>query len=156
MLMISCEIGDEHSARFLLDHRADPELGKHNGSSAIIKAAQKRLQVAYSIEADVPKLLQGDPHRLQQIVLNVLNNAVKFTDSGDVFMAVSAKKVVGSTQISEEMDDAKRGSAKRLRSSCADLYDILVTVKDTGIGIAAQDLKKLFQSFSQLDDTPTR
>ena len=121
-----------------------------------LKAAQKRLQVAYSIEADVPKLLQGDPHRLQQIVLNVLNNAVKFTDSGDVFMAVSAKKVVGSTQISEEMDDAKRGSAKRLRSSCADLYDILVTVKDTGIGIAAQDLKKLFQSFSQLDDTPTR
>ena len=121
-----------------------------------LKAAQKRLQVAYSIEADVPKLLQGDPHRLQQIVLNVLNNAVKFTDSGDVLMAVSAKKVVGSTQISEEMDDAKRGSAKRLRSSCADLYDILVTVKDTGIGIAAQDLKKLFQSFSQLDDTPTR
>lgn len=48
-----------------------------------LRAAQKRLQVAYHIRPDTPALLYGDAQRLQQILLNVLNNGVKFTEAGE-------------------------------------------------------------------------
>ena len=97
-----------------------------------MQAAQKRLHMAYRIEAGVPAHIVGDPQRLQQILLNILINAVKFTEQGQVLLEVWSETSVDTN------------------------HAIQFSVKDTGIGIAQGDLRKLFQSFSQVDAAPTR
>jgi signal transduction histidine kinase len=96
------------------------------------KAAEKKLELAYLIEDNVPQMMFGDPTRLRQILVNLLGNAVKFTDKGDVVLSVSSSPV---------------GIEKT---------EIRFSVKDTGIGISKENLSKLFQSFSQVDSTTTR
>nr|AML77577.1 putative LOV domain-containing protein [Picochlorum atomus] len=108
-------------------------------------AAQKRLHLSYYIDDNVPGWLIGDAHRLQQILLNILNNAVKFTDSGEILMEIwSQEQGKDIDQIDSTTD------SKNL------MFEIHFRVRDTGIGIAAADLARLFHSFSQLDATPTR
>lgn len=110
-----------------------------------MQAAQKRLHLAYSIKEGVPEIVHGDPHRLQQILLNILNNAVKFTDEGQVFLEISPvpfpEDVIGS---------------ENQRDHCENEACIHFRVSDTGIGISENDMKRLFRSFSQLDTTSTR
>jgi len=108
-------------------------------------AAQKRLHLSYYIHDNVPGWLVGDAHRLQQILLNILNNAVKFTDSGEILMEIWSEEVAKDTNEIDCNTDSK-----------ISIYKIHFRVKDTGIGIAAADLERLFHSFSQLDATPTR
>lgn len=96
------------------------------------KAAEKGIDLAYLIESNTPVSVDGDVTRVRQILTNLVGNAVKFTEKGEVFVSVSAKKTV------------------------ADLYDIQFSVKDTGIGIPAQKIDKLFKSFSQIDSSITR
>lgn len=105
-------------------------------------AAQKRLHLAYHIDDDVPPLLTGDPHRLQQILLNILNNAVKFTDEGEIFLEIAAKPFPQNASVQRHVPHGQG-------------Y-IHFRVSDTGIGIDTNDLDRLFRSFSQLDATPTR
>ncbi len=107
-----------------------------------MQAAQKRLHLAYSIRDDVPDVLHGDPHRLQQILLNILNNAVKFTDEGEVFLEISSQPFPGDDVMEETGGE--------------DEIYIHFRVSDTGIGIPEEDMKRLFRSFSQLDTTSTR
>jgi PAS domain S-box-containing protein len=95
-------------------------------------ASKKGLKLEYSIEENTPSNILGDPIRLQQILVNLLNNAVKFTEIGDVIVSVSSKR----------LDENN--------------YEISFAVKDTGIGIAQNKMDRLFQSFSQLDTSPTR
>ena len=97
-----------------------------------ITAQKKGLEFIYDIDPDVPSYLKGDPGRLRQIILNLAGNAIKFTKKGEVFLSVSKE--------SEDEDNIK------LRFS----------VKDTGIGITDENLKKLFQSFHQVDASTTR
>lgn len=108
-----------------------------------MQAAQKRLHLAYSIRDDVPEILHGDPYRLQQILLNILNNAVKFTDEGQVFLEISSQPF--------EEDKDTMEQAYKENETC-----IHFRVSDTGIGIPEGDIKRLFRSFSQLDTTSTR
>ena len=108
-------------------------------------AAQKRLHLSYYIDDNVPGWLIGDAHRLQQILLNILNNAVKFTDSGEILMEIWSQEKVKDTNPIDSATDSK-----------VSMYEIHFRVRDTGIGIAAADLARLFHSFSQLDATPTR
>jgi PAS domain S-box-containing protein len=96
------------------------------------KAAENGIDLAYLIENNTPVSIDGDVTRVRQILTNLIGNAVKFTEKGEVFVSVSAKKTV------------------------ADLYEIQFSVKDTGIGIPAQKIDKLFQSFSQIDSSITR
>jgi two-component system sensor histidine kinase/response regulator len=84
------------------------------------------------VEAEVPRALVGDPGRLMQILNNLLANAVKFTDKGDV---------VARASIAEEWDDE---------------VVVQFSVTDTGIGISAEALERLFQPFSQADSSTTR
>jgi len=107
-------------------------------------AAQKRLHIAYMIDDSVPQLISGDPHRLQQILLNILNNAVKFTDDGEVFLEISAKPFAEDAAMGKTFPQNDNGASIHFR------------VRDTGIGIAKKDLDRLFRSFSQLDTTTTR
>lgn len=96
------------------------------------KASEKNLELVIAVDADVPTIVNGDPLRIRQVLTNLTNNAVKFTEKGDVFVRVQTVKT------DEE--------AIRLRFS----------VKDTGIGISEEQLGRLFEAFQQADESITR
>jgi len=96
------------------------------------KAKEKGLELIVQLQDIGSELLLGDPLRLRQILINLLNNAVKFTDIGSVTITV------------------------RLVADAPDFVMLHFSVEDTGIGITPEQLKKLFQSFSQADDSTTR
>jgi polar amino acid transport system substrate-binding protein len=98
-----------------------------------VKAGEKEdLQVLFAMAPDVPRQLVGDPLRLGQVLINLSNNAVKFTDGGEI--VVSTEMVEG---------DADRVTLK-------------FSVSDTGIGMTEEQMAKLFQSFTQADTSTTR
>ncbi len=96
------------------------------------KAAEKNLDLYYHMEKGVPENIVGDPIRLRQILINLVGNALKFTDHGEVFIRVRQKK-----------------------DENAKLF-LEFSVKDTGIGIAKEARKHLFEPFSQADSSTTR
>jgi len=98
-------------------------------------AIEKRLELAYVIDEDVPCTLTGDATRLRQILVNLLGNAVKFTASGEVGLTVSAGPAPAGEQ---------------------GLREVKFAVKDTGVGIPPESQHRLFQSFSQVDASTTR
>ena len=100
------------------------------------RAAAKGLALAADVAADVPRTVAGDPVRLRQILVNLINNAVKFTDRGRVDVRVA-------------IDDAG-GAAHTCEA------DLRFEVIDTGPGIPADRIDRLFQSFSQVDASTTR
>jgi len=97
------------------------------------RARQKGLDLTLHVDPQVADAVAGDPIRLRQIIVNLVGNAVKFTSSGAVRLTVQKEYPEG--------DD--RGT-------------LLFTVKDTGIGIAADKQKEIFQSFTQADNSTTR
>jgi len=97
-----------------------------------VRAAEKNLELAYQIQPDVPTALVGDPNRLRQVLLNLLGNAIKFTDQGEVVLRV-------------ERDQQSEGPG-----------NLLFTVKDTGIGIPEDKLAVIFERFTQVDSSMTR
>lgn len=96
------------------------------------EAGKKNLELDYFLEDSVPELIYGDMARLRQVLLNLIANAIKFTDQGGVYLIVSVK---------EEKDGEMA---------------LEFAVKDTGIGIASDKVDRLFQPFSQLDTSMTR
>jgi two-component system sensor histidine kinase/response regulator len=97
-----------------------------------IPAHEKRLELACRIMPDVPANLRGDPNRLRQILTNLLGNAIKFTESGEVVLRVereTGKEETGSLQFA---------------------------IADTGIGIPEEKLARVFESFTQVDASTTR
>ncbi len=107
------------------------------------KAAEKGLNLAYVLAPQVPELINGDMPRLRQILVNLLGNAVKFTETGEVVLSVKAE---GRRMKDEPAPDSLPLSAFILHFS----------VKDTGIGIPPDRMGRLFQSFSQVDASTTR
>lgn len=99
-----------------------------------LDAKHKNIDVAYFIEPDVPNIIKGDSHKLQQILVNLLNNAIKFTDHGKINTYV---RVINDPITQQKLDVRNR-------------YTIEFTVSDTGIGIKDADLPKLFMPFNQL------
>ncbi|MDX1541979.1 MAG: ATP-binding protein, partial [Geminicoccaceae bacterium] len=100
------------------------------------EASRKGLELAYRVEGRPPSRIRGDAARLRQILVNLISNAIKFTDQGEVTVLVGA-----------EPPDAADPMAPR---------KIHVAVSDTGIGIAPDRMDRLFQSFSQLDASTSR
>jgi signal transduction histidine kinase/DNA-binding response OmpR family regulator len=96
------------------------------------RATEKQLDIAYLFEGDVPAAISADLTRLRQILLNLLANAVKFTEAGEVVLTISSEPGAG-------------GRAA-----------LTFAVRDTGIGITADGMSRLFQSFSQADSSTTR
>ena len=96
------------------------------------RAHQKQLELACHIRPNVPEALIGDPGRLRQIIINLLGNAIKFTEEGEVVLSV-------------ELDNPT-GVEARLHFS----------VRDTGIGIPPDKQKVIFEAFSQADTSTTR
>lgn len=95
-------------------------------------ARDKPIEVASFVERDVPDQVRGDPYRIRQVLLNLMGNAVKFTQDGEVVAHVSVQQ------------DGAQGLLVR------------VQVRDTGIGIAPDVAEKLFQPFTQADASTTR
>ncbi|HKQ26311.1 MAG TPA: GAF domain-containing protein [Burkholderiales bacterium] len=96
------------------------------------RATEKHLDTAYLFEGEVPAAIRGDVTRLRQIILNLLANAVKFTEQGEVVLTVTASNVT------------------------AGEVEVTFAVRDTGIGLSAEGMGRLFQSFSQADSSTTR
>ena len=103
------------------------------------KAAEKDLELVGMIDADVPACVRGDSLRLRQILLNLIGNAIKFTERGDVAVLVSVAR-------------RQKDPAEPQRTA----PHLCVKVRDTGIGIAADSLDRLFKSFSQVDASISR
>ena len=122
------------------------------------KAAEKGLELAYLIDPKTPTTILGDVTRLRQILVNLLSNAVKFTKTGEVTVSVVAN-VLGNGEWGmgngEDTGDMKEKSAL-FPPAPAPRYEIQFAVKDTGIGIPAERLGRLFQAFSQVDSSTTR
>lgn len=97
-----------------------------------IVAAEHGLQILLELQPDVPHRLVGDEGRIRQILINLLNNSVKFTKKGHVKLRVSAEK-----------------------SETADVC-LVFEVEDTGIGIKKEDLEKIFEEFQQVDTRKNR
>ena len=96
------------------------------------KAQDKNLEFLISSQHDIPPNLVGDPLRLGQILINLVNNAVKFTESGEVLVTVA------------------------LEEQLADRVKLKFSVRDSGIGMTPEQSARLFQAFSQADTSTTR
>jgi len=111
------------------------------------KAAEKHLELIYQLEGPVPAFIVGDSTRLNQILINLLGNAVKFTEQGEVFLHVGP--------VSSEAQPQAACSQSPSQTSAGGT-DLHFSVRDTGIGIPEGKLERLFKSFSQLDSSTTR
>jgi len=96
------------------------------------RAKKKGLDFKTEIDSSLPKSLYGDDVRIRQIITNILTNAIKYTEKGSVTLKIGGKQID------------------------SDVFELEVKVQDTGIGIRAEDMEKLFQSFQRLDNEKTR
>jgi signal transduction histidine kinase/CheY-like chemotaxis protein len=94
----------------------------------VTKIHEKHLEYNYYIDENVPEYIKTDSGRLKQVLLNILNNSIKFTDKGKITLNISAKEI----NIGE--------------------YELLFTINDTGRGISIHDRSKLFKSFSRIEN----
>lgn len=101
-----------------------------------IKAEEKGLELVCDIDPALPSQLLGDPIRIKQVLMNLMGNAVKFTNQGEVVVRLQS----GAQYVKNEHTYA----------------DVNITVKDTGIGIAQDKLDAIFESFTQADNSTTR
>ncbi len=97
-----------------------------------LKTDEKGLELACDIAAEVPERVRGDPARLRQIILNLIGNAIKFTEEGEIVLRI-------------------RRDPQGERPE-----DLLISVSDTGIGIPPDKLESIFASFTQVDSSTTR
>ena len=101
-------------------------------STVGLRAHEKGLELAWRVNADVPDGLVGDPGRLRQVIINLVSNAIKFTERGEVVVRA-------------ELDARQNDSTS-----------ILFSVSDTGIGIPTEKLELIFEAFTQVDGSSTR
>ena len=101
-----------------------------------LEASRKSIELVYLIDTKVPEYIVGDPVRIRQVLSNLVNNALKFTESGEVFLRVFYK--------APETVDLGQS------------FELYFSVRDTGIGIHKEKQHKLFEDFSQIDPSITR
>jgi two-component system sensor kinase len=97
-----------------------------------LRAAEKRVELTYLVSPDVPDDLVGDPGRLRQVIINLVGNALKFTDRGEIVVGVTL----------DTMEESQ--------------VSLHFTVRDTGIGIPVEKQRQIFEAFTQADSSTTR
>lgn len=108
------------------------KLGREAVDAVRHAAARKGLHLQFSVDPDVPGFVLGDPVRIRQILVNFLGNAVKFTESGEVVLAIKGRQTEGGE------------------------FRVEMSVSDTGIGIDPAKIPELFEKFRQADASTTR
>ena len=97
-----------------------------------VKTQEKGLELLFSRDPEVPRFLVGDPLRLGQVLINLVNNAVKFTEKGEIVVRIERPEISG------------------------DQVSLRFSIRDTGIGMTEEQRGRLFESFSQADSSTTR
>ena len=113
-----------------------------------IRAEKKALFFCMECAEDLPTDLHGDEFRLRQVLLNLLGNAVKFTDTGGVTLRVSRNQVAGGRRQKADSSENKKTADRFLPTA-----DLIFEVKDTGVGIAPEQLETIFEPFQQVGET---
>ena len=137
------------AGRLELDHRPF-ELREAIGDtlkSLSLRANDDQIELACHISADVPEFLVGDSGRLRQIVVNLVANAIKFTDQGEILLDVA---------IDEDTDDQSLMNWPAAAANPDAPIRLHVSVTDTGIGISEGKLQRIFEAFEQADTSMTR
>jgi PAS domain S-box-containing protein len=102
-----------------------------------VKAFEKNLEMICHIDPTLPSQFSGDPVRIRQVLVNLLGNAIKFTQQGEILVSVVP-------------------AGKIYNKNNKQFLDIEISVRDTGIGITKEKLGKIFESFTQADNSTTR
>ena len=113
------------------------------------KAAEKKLDLAYNIDDSIPRVLVSDVTRLRQIMVNLIGNAVKFTDKGEIVVEVSP-----SARGKRTPQPGQQHDTDFLRHP--EEWLVHFSIRDTGIGIPLEKQSRLFKSFQQVDASTTR
>ncbi|MCU7940612.1 MAG: response regulator [gamma proteobacterium symbiont of Bathyaustriella thionipta] len=108
------------------------EVLEHLADIINLKASEKNIEILFRTDLSIPEGLVGDPMRLEQVLINLVQNAIKFTDKGEIV-------------ISSELIDDKNG-----------MIQIAFSVADSGVGIEPEKLKHLFEAFIQADSSISR
>ncbi len=102
-----------------------------------VKSFEKKLEMLYQADPKLPSQFLGDPVRIRQIMVNLLGNAIKFTQEGEIFISV-------------------HNNGDLYTHNDRKMINLTIAVKDTGIGISHEKLDKIFESFTQADNSTTR
>ena len=108
------------------------EVAEHTLELLAERAHAKKLELLLDVRGEIPERLRGDPGRLRQVLINLVGNAIKFTEEGEVVLRISSIPAVG------------------------DLAGLRVDVSDSGIGISPEAKDRLFEAFTQADGSTTR
>ncbi len=103
-----------------------------------LKAITKNIKYNIDVDPNLPEMLIGDELRIRQVLLNLINNAIKYTKDGSVDVKVTFSKVT------------------RIRKENVPHVEMQISIKDTGIGIREEDMNRLFQSFTRLEESKNR
>jgi PAS domain S-box-containing protein len=139
----------------------------HTLDTLALRAEQKGLELACRIHPHVPDKLIGDPGRLRQIIVNLVGNAIKFTDRGEVIVEVFTEAKFDDAMLGSDLVFNSGGNGQADPSLTADAAAdsqqppdntalLHFAVRDTGIGIPAHKQELIFQAFSQADSSTTR
>jgi signal transduction histidine kinase/DNA-binding response OmpR family regulator len=144
---------DLETVPFRLRDRVDDTL-----RTLSLRAEEKGLELAAHVPPDVPDLLLGDPHRLRQILMNLVGNGIKFTERGEVVVRIAAMGVGGCEEGDVGEREGGRDSDRTPTPPPPQPAPLTLhfTVTDTGIGIPAQKQAAIFDPFTQADASTTR
>ena len=120
-----------------------------------VRAHRKGLELIYQVQPDVPDALVGDAGRLRQVLLNLVGNAVKFTDEGEVVVTVEGMRDEGRGMKEDQEPSTLIPHPSSLIPSEGEV-GLRFTVRDTGIGIPAEQQERIFRAFEQEDTSTTR
>jgi signal transduction histidine kinase/FixJ family two-component response regulator len=110
-----------------------------------LRADQKGIESVCRIAPDVPNFLNGDVSRFRQLLINLIGNAIKFTDTGEILINI---ELAGA--------DENDGSYNIVTTSDANNCQLQVSIRDSGIGIAPEKQRQIFEAFAQADSSTTR
>jgi len=127
------------AGKLLIDHRVFKlnEVIEEAVDMLSIKAMEKNIEIVCNIDPRFPSQFAGDEVRIRQILVNLIGNAIKFTEHGEIFVTVR------NANAAYEKDDKK-------------FLDLEISIRDTGIGIEPDKLLTIFESFTQADSSTTR
>jgi signal transduction histidine kinase/CheY-like chemotaxis protein len=118
-----------------------------------LRSAEKGIDLAYLFDSNTPNAIVGDPTRLRQVLINLVGNAIKFTEKGEVVVEVFSEPVAGSAL---DRNNPFLNEIKKVEPDKQEWMRLKFQVRDTGPGIPTNRLDRLFQAFSQVDVSTTR